>query len=338
MKPIGALLGTLLVGAATPVVAQSSNTLYGLVDAYFMVGKGDDTAYYLNSGGKSGSRLGFKGVEDLGDGLSTVFALEMGIAIDDGSITQGGRMFGRQSWVGFAGAFGTVSVGRQYTPQYTAIDDNDPFGTAAGSAQASGIVTVLSTRADNSLFYRAPKLGPVTITVLGALGEDVIGHFVSTNIQYSSDNLDVGLAYAHQNHTDPGGASATATVLTGGYDFGSFKIQGGAQIVKNLSRLPNTDDDRTEFFAGVHVPFGLHKLTVGVGTGKVDGVGGTTATQYSIGYVHVLSKRTDLYGIYTAIKNGDATAHTANGATGSGPPVSPGNDVQALILGMRARF
>ncbi len=105
-----------------------------------------------------------------------------------------------------------------------------------------------------------------------------------------------------------------------------------------LSRLPNTEDDRTEFFAGVHVPIGRDKLTIGAGTGKVDGVGGTTASQYSIGYVHVLSKQTDVYGIYTFIDNGDATAHTANTGTGAGPPVSLGNDAQSLIFGVRVRF
>jgi hypothetical protein len=59
--------------------------------------------------------------------------------------------------------------------------------------------------------------------------------------------------------------------------------------------------------------------------------------QYSIGNVHVLSKQTDVYGIYTFIDNGDATAHTANTGTGAGPPVSLGNDAQSLIFGVRVR-
>jgi predicted porin len=334
------LLGGLAAGAVAPALAQSNVTVYGLVDAYVQVGRGDSTVYAVESGGKSGSRLGFKGSEDLGDGLSAVFALEMGIAVDTGLLTQGGLAWGRQSYVGFVGPFGQVSVGRQYTPQYTAIDESDPFGTAGGSAQASGIVTVLSTRADNSLFYRSPQLGPgITVSVLGALGQQTEGNFNSAYVKYSANNLDVGLGYAHRNPVPAsGGESASALVLTGGYDFGSIKIQGGMQAVKNVSRLAATDDDRTEFYAGVHVPFGRDKLTIGAGTGKVDGVGGTTATQLSAGYVHVLSKLTDVYGIYSYIKNGDATAHTPNGATGAGPAVSAGNDAQALMLGMRVRF
>ncbi len=334
------MLGALVVGGAAPAFAQSSVTVYGLIDAYVQVGRGDSTVYAVESGGKSGSRLGFKGSEDLGDGLSTVFALEMGIAPDTGLLTQGGLAWGRQSYVGFVGPFGQVSIGRQYTPQDTAIDESDPFGTAAGSAQASGIVTVLSTRADNSIFYRSPRLGPgITVSVLGALGQQVDGNFNSAYIKYAASNLDLGLGYAHRNPVPAtGGDSASALVLTGGYDFGSFKLQGGVQAVKNVSRLPATDDDRTEFYAGVHVPFGRNTLTAGAGTGKVDGVGGTTATQLSVGYVYVLSKLTDLYGIYSFIENGDATAHTPNGATGAGPAVSAGNDAQALMLGMRVRF
>jgi predicted porin len=340
VRPIGALLGGLAVAAASPAFAQSNVTIYGLIDMYAQVGRGDSTVYAVESGGKSGSRLGFKGSEDLGDGLSAVFVLEMGIAADTGLLTQGGLAFGRQSYVGFVGPFGQGSVGRQYTPQYTAIDESDPFGTAGGSAQASGIVTVLATRADNSFFYRSPALGPgVTVSVLGGLGQQVEGNINSAYIKYSANNLDVGLGYAHHNPVpSSGGDSASALVLTGGYDFGSFKLQGGMQAVKNASRLPATDDDRTEFYAGVHVPFGSDKLTVGAGTGKVDGVGGTTATQLSVGYVHVFSKLTDVYGIYSYIKNGDATAHTPNGGSGAGPAVSAGNDAQALMLGLRVRF
>jgi predicted porin len=326
-------------GAVAPALAQSNVTVYGLVDAYVQVGRGDSTVYALESGGKSGSRLGFKGSEDLGDGLSAVFVLEMGLAEDTGLLTQGGLAWGRQSYVGFVGPFGQVSVGRQYTPQYTAISDSDPFGTGAGSAQASGIVTVLSVRADNSGYYRSPKLGSVTVSVLGALGQQVDGNFTSAYVEHSANNLSVGLGYAHRNaEPGSGGDSASALLLTGSYDFGSIKVTGGMQAVKNVSRLPNTDDDRTEFYAGVHVPFGRDTLTAGAGTGKVDGVGGTTATQLSVGYVHVLSKLTDLYGVYSFIKNGDATAHTPNGATGAGPAVSAGNDAQALMLGMRVRF
>ena len=68
------------------------------------------------------------------------------------------------------------------------------------------------------------------------------------------------------------------------------------------------------------------------------GPAGLVTSQYSIGYVHVLSKQTDVYGIYTFIDNGDATAHTANTGTGAGPPVSLGNDAQSLIFGVRVRF
>ena len=341
MKPFKAktcLVGSLILGAVAPALAQSNVTVYGVADVYLQYGKGDQTQTRLESGGESGSRLGFKGSEDLGGGLSAMFKLESGIALDTGTVTQGGRMWGRQAFVGLAGGFGSVSAGRQYTPHFTTIDDADPFGTGAGSAASSGIVTILATRADNSIVYSAPKLGPVSISLLGSLGEGVTGRFYSANAQYSADKLDIGLAFARQEHFARGEVNASAVILTGAYDFGAFKVTGGVQSVKNLTRAANTDDDRNEFFGGVLVPIGSGTLTAGAGTGKTKKVGGSKATQLSLGYDHSLSKRTNLYVIATGIDNGRVAAYTADAATGSGPPVSAGNDVRALLIGVRHRF
>jgi predicted porin len=86
------------------------------------------------------------------------------------------------------------------------------------------------------------------------------------------------------------------------------------------------------------VPIGPGTLTAGVGTGKTKNVDGSKATQLSLGYDYSLSKRTNLYVIGTAINNGSGTAYTADAATGSGPPVSAGNNVHALLIGVRHRF
>ena len=332
------LVGSFVLGAAAPAFAQSNVTVYGVADAYVQFGKGDSTTTRLESGGESGSRLGFRGSEDLGGGLSAMFKIETGIGLDTGTVTQGGRMWGRQALVGLGGSFGSVSLGRQYTPHFSVIDDADPFGTGAGSAASSGIVSILATRANNSAVYSAPKFGPVSVTLLGSLGEGAAGRFYSASIQYSANKLDAGLAFARQDHFAAGEVNATAVILTGAYDFGPFKVTGGVQSVKNLTLAANTADDRRELFGGVIVPIGPGTLTAGVGTGKTKNVAGTKATQFSLGYDHALSKRTNLYTIATAISNGSATAYTADAATGSGPSVSAGNDVRALLIGVRHRF
>jgi len=108
---------TLLFAGGTQ--AQSSVTLYGVIDNVIDVSnQGGGTIKKLQSGGAYGSRLGFTGSEDLGDGLAAVFTLEMGISTDTGVLQQGGRAFGRQAFVGLAGKWGSLTLGRQYAPQF----------------------------------------------------------------------------------------------------------------------------------------------------------------------------------------------------------------------------
>ena len=113
------LLALAVLGAfAGAASAQTNVTVYGLVDAGIQRTDTDNSGarWGLDSGLQSGNRLGFKGSEDLGGGLSAIFTLESGFNLDDGTQAQGGRLFGRQAWVGLNGGFGTVKFGRQYTP------------------------------------------------------------------------------------------------------------------------------------------------------------------------------------------------------------------------------
>jgi predicted porin len=91
----------------------------------------------LTSGIASGSRLGFRGTEDLGDGLAAFYVLEMGINADTGVLGQGGLGFGRQSMVGLQGGFGSVSLGRQYTPVALIQTETDPFATGLAGTSAN---------------------------------------------------------------------------------------------------------------------------------------------------------------------------------------------------------
>lgn len=102
---------SVLAAVAGTAQAQSSVTIYGVVDMALQHQNTGDPAgstLGLDSGIQSGSRLGFKGSEDLGGGLKANFQLEMGINADTGSSAQGGRAFGRQAFVGLSGNFGAV--------------------------------------------------------------------------------------------------------------------------------------------------------------------------------------------------------------------------------------
>lgn len=161
-----AVLGT-LAGAAS---AQSNVTLYGIVDAGINFDNGRNAAgktWSVASGQQSGSRLGVKGTEDLGGGLSAVFVLENGFNADDGTMANGGRLFGRQAWVGLNSAgLCSIKLGRQYSAIYNALNAIDPFAiNQAGDAQrvygyGLGKADPIA-RSDNTVTYSSPDFNGV---------------------------------------------------------------------------------------------------------------------------------------------------------------------------------
>src|SRR6516165_8748961 len=97
--------------------AQSSVTLFGIVDSgiTYTNNNGGHSSWQATESNEQGSRWGLKGAEDLGGGLKAVFQLESGFNVETGALKQGGRMFGRQAWVGLASSqYGTLTFGRQY--------------------------------------------------------------------------------------------------------------------------------------------------------------------------------------------------------------------------------
>ncbi|HEY9106882.1 MAG TPA: porin [Roseateles sp.] len=328
--------------------AQSSVTVYGLLDVFVEVGHGDGTKLSLEGGGLSGSRLGFKGSEDLGGGSKAVFVLESGLAPDTGTITQGGRFWGRQAFVGFDNSgWGRLTLGRQYAPQFLALDATDPMATGLGSGVSSGIVSTLY-RIDNSVAYTAPDLGAFKFTAVLGLGEIAssattrsrYGNVYNVDARYTAGPLDVGVTWLHRTRTTVTETSLNQVLLSAAYDFGPVKLLGGVQKIRNLTQAAAAEDDRTEAYGGVAMPLSsADTLTASFSTGRTRHVADSRASQWSVGIDHVMSKRTDVYAVATGIQNGDATAYTPAGAVGGGNfPVSVGRNASALQFGIRHRF
>jgi predicted porin len=320
--------------------AQSTVTIYGVVDEYLQAGHSSvGTTTKLESGGESGSRIGFKGQEELGGGLKAVFTLESGLAADTGTITQGGVMWGRQAFVGLSSTtLGALTLGRQYNLNYVEIDAGDPFGTGLGGLYASGIMSVVGgARVNNSVTYAAPVFGGVQATLFGALGEGTTGKQYAGDLRYSAGPLTLGANYVRK---DAFGAQtdASSALVSAAYDFGPVKLVGQVQQVKNLTQVLNRNDDRLEYFLGAQMPFGPHRLSAMIGSGKTKDVANTRATQLSVGYQYAMSKRTDLYAIASDIKNDSAANYTTSGATGVGPTNVAGHDVRSVSFGIRHRF
>jgi len=309
------LLALAVLGAfAGAASAQTSVTVYGVVDAGIVHDSGSaaGSATKLSSGIQSGSRLGFKGTEDLGGGLSAKFQLETGIAADTGNNNQGGRPWGRQTWVGLAGNFGQVSLGRQYTPYFIALDSVDPFGTGTTGDSQNLFVTGAS-RVDNALVYNTPSMNGFSGSLMYGFGE-VVGN--------SSANRNIGLSLAYANgpvgavlayHTAKNATDTNNTKVTflgGTYNFGPATGHLAVGINKDDAGL-----DSRDYLLGVTVPFGASSVMASYIRKDDRSAANQDANQLAIGYTYALSKRTNFYTTYSRISNSNGAAYTVGDAT-----------------------
>jgi len=151
--------GLALAGMSATAWAQSSVTLYGIVDTGIEYvshadAAGDSVVRMPGITGEVPSRWGLRGKEDLGGGLSAIFALESGFNMRSGTLNQGGRLFGRQAWVGLSSPYGNLTFGRQYTMTYWALADADLLGPDIYGGTASFDQYLPSARSDNTIVYK----------------------------------------------------------------------------------------------------------------------------------------------------------------------------------------
>ncbi len=161
------LAAALLAGFAGAASAQSSVTLYGVVDGGLRYNKvslqNNDGAssFGMAYGQQSGNRFGFRGVEDIGGGNRVTFQLENGFEFGNGTLQQGGRLFGRQAWLGVeSNSWGYVRIGRQtnFATEYVGIPV-DPFGTGFGQLNMGTAFGVANTdRISNAIKYQTPNM------------------------------------------------------------------------------------------------------------------------------------------------------------------------------------
>lgn len=158
------MLGIFAALGAAPALGQSNVQVYGLIDTAIehvtntAPGGASLTRMPNLSGGQFPSRLGFRGTEDLGNGLKAIFTLENGFGPDTGTLNQGGRLFGRQAWVGLSGDWGQLTVGRTYSMLFYTFFDTDVIGTGQYSIGSIDPI-ILNLRNDNSISYKGKWQG-----------------------------------------------------------------------------------------------------------------------------------------------------------------------------------
>lgn len=340
MRRVAALSLLVLSCAAAPAWAQSSVGMFGLIDTYLdRSSTGTAHATRLQSGGIQGSRLGFRGSEDLGGGNKAIFLLEAGINVDDGGLGQGGLLFGRQAYAGLSTDVGDVTLGRHYSPYFFTLVT---YGLGGGMAWGNASVYFTDQsplRVNNSVSYTSPLMRGVRVRALWGAGENTslpggpgVGKMHSASVQYDQGRFSANVAYqarkttqANTEHFYAAGAS---------WQFGFAKLGVLAQ-----ARRDDIDAARNnQLEVSLLVPLGTGSLLVDVGRIENRSVADADARVLSLRYDYPLSKRTTVYTGAAWLRNEAGARFGINGNTGAALAVDPGQDPRSLIAGLRHTF
>ncbi|MDX5444511.1 MAG: porin [Zoogloeaceae bacterium] len=348
---------------SAPAFAQSNVQIYGVVDAGVVRGKADNNKFNgVQSGLLSASRIGFRGTEDLGNGLKAVFTLEYGINTDTGDGITGAR----QSFVGLQGGFGFVGLGRQYSPGHNISGLMDPFGGSAAyspytllsTAAGSSIVNGGNGRINNSISYKSPTMGGFALEAMYAFGENAdqddsdnnrdLGNLFGIGGSYKNGPLRAGVVY---HRAEGGGGAGLVPVETddtrewmvgAGYDFGVVDLSVTYLDVKdpgarNAANAANTDKSKL-WTANAAIPVSASgKVLLGYGSLKLERAGALSdqkVKSWTVAYTHSLSKRTTAYAGYRNVSNDDVTTTTA--VPGLSTPVDESS--RGFSVGVRHTF
>lgn len=302
------LIALAVLGSVAGVAqAQSAVTVYGKLDLGLQKVTGTPTQLDANHQ----SRLGFKGTEDLGNGLSAIFQIESRFQADNGTVKgyknaagvlETNPLFGGQSIVGLKGAFGTVKLGRTY---------NVVDGVASGAAdpfEGDGIAdmgTGTAARLSNTVTYISPNMSGFSASAQAQLHENTTGtggkNGYGITGAYENGPISAGLGY--QKLTVVGTADqADIWGVNAAYAFGPAKVMLGY----------DRKDPKGSATKEKHLVLGA---TYEVGAGLIKAAYSqlkTTATdrKYAIGYQHNLSKRTSVYADVARTNFADTTPDT----------------------------
>ena len=349
-----AVAGASAQSASSSSSSSSSVTLFGVADVSIAHLKSDTNKVTgLSSGGVSSSRLGFRGVEDLGGGLKAGFWLEGGIPVDNGG---SGFKFDRRSTISLMGGFGEVRLGRDKTPAYLNIETFDPFGdVGVGAVNGANLIGGTSVavgtpegsghkRVSNSINYILPKMGGFYGQLQYGFGEkpdgianDRLGSSAAVRLGYQSGPLNVAAAYGTtRGGTEAKGVDYKAWNVGAAYNFGMIKPM--AQFATERGSANNQRVDM--YLIGATVPLGAGELRAAYSQISTKRVNDADTQRFAIGYGYNLSKRTQLYAALAHIKN-DKNAKRGFGVSSSsltGPTIAAGDKATGYEFGIRHTF
>jgi predicted porin len=346
-RPVAAAAAAALVAFAPLASAQSSVTLYGVLDTF--VGHiennsptaGKASAGVVNAGGLQTSFIGIRGTEDLGGGLRAVFAIESFLQPDTGTSARfpNDTFWSRSAFVGLETAsLGRVTLGRNTAPYFLAtilfnpLVDSFVVGpmithTFRGALQGD-------TGISNSIRWTSPVWAGFRADVLYSFGNEDLtggpdknaGKAVDAALGWTRGAFAVVAAYrAIDLSANGNGREQNAMQFGVSYDFGFLRAFAQYQQIEETFTAAAANIDRETVQAGVSVPVGGGRVLASYVTTDIDDASPTTPSKrdtWTLAYVHNLSKRTELYGAYYSDVFKSPT----------------GNEQTVAALGVRHRF
>lgn len=319
--------------------AQTSVTVYGVADASVGIedtdAPGEGSRTVVSSGTQSTSRIGFRGTEDLGNGLKALFNFEAGVALDNGAADTAG-LFQRRAVVGLQGSFGTITVGREYSPVAAIAQGSDALGHGFyGSSLASFGTNRLTRRLSNSVNYKSNPLSGFVFGAAYGAGETLTGpsnDLMGASLEYTNGGLYLGAAYHQIERLASGDDEEYA--FGAGYKFGNFEVRGGHLVADLEGPLPKF----TQNNLGANFTAGPNKFFVQFQQLKQDT--GAKGNGFTLAYSYTLSKRTNLYSTYAKMRNNGRGVFglTSAGGTFAPPATALGADPSVFNVGLRHNF
>lgn len=381
-KWLAGLGGLAAFGLAQGAYAQSEVRIYGALDAgvaYSSNGApGTGHTLSMASGILRPSMLGFTGMEDLGGGMQAVFRLEAGLDADTGAMKNyqgnpsaatpaapGGAtvngLFNRRAFVGLSGHFGSLTLGRDYTPIYWSALDTDVLGlTLYGNLQESVALSGTGSdrygRASNGLFYASPELHGVVLRAMYSFGSESGGgrgaapskanRMAGISGKFSYNGLVTTLVYQQIDLPKVGGtplaftgSTSTRKDMSAGakYTFQRYALSAGYLRIEQPT-VVNTDDSMV--WLGATVPLQIGTMHASVQRLKQRTAAGPDQAGVVLGlaYIHPLSKRTSLYSSYGRVNNSATAVFPLVSADPAILPGAAGAHVRALALGVMHAF